>query len=864
MASPSSKKVTFSDSIETREIENNTMKRDMEREIRAEYGKIVKRLYGEHLRQYGSVPQRVLERIWQTAERDSAIIVRRRHAHAKQLLKIANFNTRRTWRTRKSFEKPRKWLMTSNGSSPETRPDSTESRNKRSATGQKQVKLHIEQRLGDIDGITCPAMPAIHPSGHGFCMPGCLQQNRSLILNGRSISCSRGFQITNWFPTLDPESTSRGLACVPYWDGQCADLSQRLWSPTGTGSRELDSALWSSSCTEQDAFSQSLKILHPTDVPRNSQKTSLQCSPTSPPSTTGDARIIVRKIKLRPDAAQKEAFRFFFGATRYFWNKAKSVADKISQEALEARCAELSASETGLCRVDGCSKAVKDPHADHTDKARWWCENHVDDVTFGAKARIMPRSRPYEKLMETFDGICLTLECTEHAEEDAFRCSLHAQSKEGKKQLSKGARDPTRPSPISPYNFEGIKSIICPPSEELLANEKWQDMVPCNTKTAAIKAYTSACASTFTKWRKGDMSAELPDFRRRKDYVQTFAVRDNAISFKRVKARPAPQTKKRKRRQGARKGHLKSRFRAPRPRGERRPGWELRIFPQQKELAGDQAEVSAKLASATRTPIRLKRQDMVRLKRAAQIGVTGSQSDWREAAVQRDRGGHHHLLLPVKVSERETSPVWTNQSYRDVFLDPGGRTFMTAYSPDGVAAKIGDDFYAKIFPKLLKADRIMSYAQAHKKRMRSKKYKRLLQRAHALRTKVRNCVRDLHRKTSRFLCTNFTAIHLPKFDAAQLATSTGATASISSKAVRNLMAFAHAEFLATLQCYAKARGIHVILVGEAYTTKTCPDCGHQNLVGDKKRYKCAACNSCNDRDLVAAKSITIRTTRFSA
>ena len=701
-----------------------------------------------------------------------------------------------------------------------------------------------------------PAMPAIHPSGHGYCMPGCLPANRSLILNGKRITCDKSFQITNWFPTSDPASTSRGLACVPYWDERCADLSQRLWSPTGTGSRELDSASWSTSCTQQDAFSQSLKIRLATDVRRNSQKTSLQCSPTLPPSTTGDGRTVVRKIELRPNPAQREAFRFFCGANRFFWNKTKSVADKVSQEAHEARCAELAHNETGTCQLGDCHRDVKDPAAPHDYKARWWCPDHVDDVTFGAKARIMPRSRPYERLSETFDGVCRTIDCDQEAEEGKFRCRVHSETEDAKK-------DPKQPKPVSPYNFEGIKSIVQPPSEELLDHEKWQEMVPSNTKSAAIKAYTSACSSTFTKWRNGDMSAELPAFKSRRDKVQEFAIRNNAISFRRIKPASPPKKKRRGKHKSRSGRKLKSRYRCPRPRGDRRQGWELRIFARQSILKGKEADASRKLAQAMSEPIRLRRQDMVRLKRARQIGATGSQDDWCESTVQRDYGGRYHLLLPIKMTERDSSPVWRGQSYRDVFLDPGGRTFVTAYSPEGVAAKIGDDFYGKLLPTLRRADRTMAYAQKHRRALCSRKYRSLLRRAHALRTKVRNCVRDLHRKTARFLCANFTAIFVPNFAMGRIASTTQLSRRISSSSIRNLMTFAHGEFMATLQSYAQARGVHVIVVGEAYTTKTCPWCGHQNCVGSKKTYKCTGCGTRIDRDLGAGQSIAIRTTRFS-
>ena len=74
---------------------------------------------------------------------------------------------------------------------------------------------------------------------------------------------------------------------------------------------------------------------------------------------------------------------------------------------------------------------------------------------------------------------------------------------------------------------------------------------------------------------------------------------------------------------------------------------------------------------------------------------------------------------------------------------------------------------------------------------------RIRRRAQALRTKVRNVVRDLHRKTCVLLCRNFTKIFLPTLDTVAL-THVGNRV-INNKAVRNLMTFAHGEFRVTLQ-----------------------------------------------------------------
>ena len=84
------------------------------------------------------------------------------------------------------------------------------------------------------------------------------------------------------------------------------------------------------------------------------------------------------------------------------------------------------------------------------------------------------------------------------------------------------------------------------------------------------------------------------------------------------------------------------------------------------------------------------------------------------------------------------------------------------------------------------------------------------------------------------------------------------TQCISSKANRNLMTFAHCEFYDKLVEYANPRGVHVIAVGEAYTTMTCTFCGGLNDVGSAKTVTCQACNCSCDRDFAASRNLCMR------
>lgn len=748
------------------------------------------------------------------------------------------------------------------GSCPQKLQQRSESVSKHYEIGPTMVGSNIKRLSKDTEGIRSLSREP-PPKARNVMVSHTLASalpNRDLISSGKLHFCGRGFPVTRSYPTSEAASTSRGLAFGPFWTPACSELSRKSWLPTVTDSLESVRVSSNTSSNDADQFSQSLKIVRATDARKNSPTTSWRCSPTSPPNTTDAERTVSVKVRLLPDNDQAEAFRFFYGADRFMWNSCKEVADKCSQEAMEARVCELCHDhDDGVCHHRGCNDNVVEPDASYFKKKRWYCEDHVQNAKFGAAPRVMGRCRPYEAAIEKANGVCISDGCYNPLMAGKLRCEDHRDDVDG---------DPKPATTSSPYQFEAIKTIVCPPSSELLADRKWLDRVPCNTKTSAVKKFTSAASATFTKWGKGDLKARLPGFRSRKDRHQEFSVRSSAIQFKKRKPGCPPKARKRSKREPAtsRRSALgpgrrkKSGARNERPRGLRSRPWSLRIFPNlqgsdKMDLRSEKDIASADRAKAAmRRPVRVLRKDMVRLKRFNRDG------QWRDSKIMRDECGRHYLVLVMKVPAKEKSPIWENQAYADCFLDPGGRTFQTMYSPDGVAAKIGDDFYGLMLGKLRRSDSITAAAERRKKTDGTdRRYRRMLARAQALRTKVRNCVRDLHRKTARFLCINFKAIFIPRFESGRISRSTELSRRISSGSVRGLMTFAHAEFFQKLKPYAIARGVHVIEVGESYTTKTCTFCGYQNNVGNKKVIKCASCGRKADRDFAGSRNIAFRT-----
>ena len=687
-----------------------------------------------------------------------------------------------------------KWTMLNGTCRRGTQVACSKSVRKLSETGPMLAKLRIEQHQEDITGTSRhPAQP--HPSDVMSYMPAFQAPNRGVILNGKSVSCAPSFQITRSFLTSDQASISAAADFSPFWTDVCKELSEKSWLPTAIDLPGSGSASLNASSSVADQFSRSLKIVHATGVPKNSQKTSWQCSPTSRPSTTADARMCSRKIRIYPNAHQRAKFRQFFGAHRHFYNRAKAEVDAASDAARTQRMADLEGSWNGVCCREGCDLPVSDPNASGC-KVRYLCANHAKEPLGGTTPTFTKRVRKLEKLEAAFvqKGCrCLRSECNSHAVADTFFCQTHT------------GKVPRSPVPASLYNATTIKAMILLPSAELPPEYKWYDQIPYDTRDWAIRSFASDMASFFELRRVKPEAAQTPTFKSRKDPTQRFHIDHRAIKYS---------------------------------------SSGLTIFPSLK--LGTIAFGKRGSAKARATLLKWK------------------ESALSAAQVIRDSTGRYYVVQPYNTTAVEPNELWMTQPYGDVFLDPGGRTFNTFYCPDGLAGKLGDGFYDDVKGCLRKADKAASDQATAKKalnehggRQLRRRWKRVRAKAQALRTKVHDTVRDLHRKSARFLCANFRAIHVTPFTGASVSSVAGRT--IFNDSVRNLMTFAHGEFREFLKQYARPRGVHVYVVSEAYTTKTCTSCGDVRERGSVKTISCPACGTTYDRDIGAARNTGLRT-----
>ena len=189
---------------------------------------------------------------------------------------------------------------------------------------------------------------------------------------------------------------------------------------------------------------------------------------------------------------------------------------------------------------------------------------------------------------------------------------------------------------------------------------------------------------------------------------------------------------------------------------------------------------------------------------------------------------------------------------RVVALDPGVRDFLTYFSETGFGW-LGHQAINRIQRLCVYLDRLLSRIATCTIRRKKRTMRRA---ANQIRRRIRNLVKELHCKLVRFLVSNFDVILLPSFDTSQM-TPRGSRR-IRKKSVRQMLTLSHYKFKQRLLDKASQHGKHVIIVNEAYTSKTVSWTGEvkKNLGGSK--IITATDGSSMHRDLNGARGILVR------
>ena len=225
-----------------------------------------------------------------------------------------------------------------------------------------------------------------------------------------------------------------------------------------------------------------------------------------------------------------------------------------------------------------------------------------------------------------------------------------------------------------------------------------------------------------------------------------------------------------------------------------------------------------------------------------------------DSRIVKDQLNQFWFHIPIRGEKKDNKRTENQGPFKVISLDPGVRTFMTGYGTDEVGFEWGKSDMGKIYRMGLCCDNIQSRWTKvnHSKRYRMRK---AFRRIHY---KIKNLVKDLHYKLAKYLCMNYDLILIPEFQTQQM--SLKGKRNISSKNVRKMMTLSHYMFRQRLLHKANEYNVHVKVVTEEYTSKTCGCCGKLNkTLGPSKVFHCGSCDVKMDRDYNGARNILIKT-----
>ena len=189
-----------------------------------------------------------------------------------------------------------------------------------------------------------------------------------------------------------------------------------------------------------------------------------------------------------------------------------------------------------------------------------------------------------------------------------------------------------------------------------------------------------------------------------------------------------------------------------------------------------------------------------------------------------------------------------------VFLDPGLRTFMTGYDPEGHTfewARLDSKRLHRLYLLTCRLESMVTSKDSgikHRKRYRL----RILQRK--LRRRIRNLVDDCHYKLIKFLTETYRLVSIPIFKVSEMIQSR----KIAKKTKQAFSLWSHFRFRCRLLAKAETVGCKVDIGTEEYTSRVCTRCMHMNPKSSSKTKKCQSCHYVIDRDVSGARNYCMK------
>jgi putative transposase len=218
--------------------------------------------------------------------------------------------------------------------------------------------------------------------------------------------------------------------------------------------------------------------------------------------------------------------------------------------------------------------------------------------------------------------------------------------------------------------------------------------------------------------------------------------------------------------------------------------------------------------------------------------------------IKKTRLNNYYLCIPYYKEIKKSTTTKT------CAIDPGVRTMLTGYDPEGYIFEFGKEI-DKIMKRNLLIDKLKSKIRSFK----GKRNKRYNLKTEELRIteKIKNMIKDCHHKVSKWLSETYRKILLPKFQTSEMVNKI--KRGIDKKTARKMMAWSHYSFKELLKHKMSMHGNQLIECTEEYTSKTCTSCGRINhLLGASKNFKCPYkdCNVQIDRDAGASRNIYLK------
>ena len=202
--------------------------------------------------------------------------------------------------------------------------------------------------------------------------------------------------------------------------------------------------------------------------------------------------------------------------------------------------------------------------------------------------------------------------------------------------------------------------------------------------------------------------------------------------------------------------------------------------------------------------------------------------------------------------QSESTPITksNHDKPKAIAFDPGVRTFMTGYDPDGLVFEVGNNDMTSLFKRGISMDITKSKMSKCNARKRWKLKRALLRTAQF----IKNRVDEVHCKTTKWVSDNYDVVMLPKFETSKMVKR--GERKIGSKTARQMMTWSHYRFQQRMKNKLNDR---LVIVDESYTSKTCGSCFKINhKLGGNKVFTCSSCGLTIDRDINGARNIFLK------